>query len=192
MEADGDFTEVHADAASGVGRVFSDSEERYLMEASSTTGFVAWRMADGTILVSESVEVSLRASTSVEFWACAGYQDTTPAGEITAFDCHGCGLTRVDVMALTALESLDCGFNRLTELNLAGLRCLQVLDVEGNRLASLGVGDLSSLRILNCANNRLTTLDLSSLTALQVVDCSINKLQMVRKEGCDSLRDYRQ
>jgi hypothetical protein len=175
----------------GVGRVSNNGTERYLLEANSSTGYVAWKTADGTILVSEAAQVSLRAGPSIEFWSCAGYQDTMQEGNITAFDCHGCGLTQVDVTGLVYLEKLDCSFNRLRKLNLTGLRELQVLDVEGNQLAALGVGDLSALRVFNCAANRLTKLDLSGLGALQVVDCSNNRLKLIRHTGCSSLMDFR-
>jgi Leucine-rich repeat (LRR) protein len=174
-----------------VGRVSNDGKERYLLEANSTTDYVAWKTDDGTILVSKAAEVSLKAGPSIEFWSCAGYQDTTPAGDITSFDCHGCGLTRVDVTGLVSLENLDCSFNQLTELDLAGLRELQVLDVEGNQLKALGVGDLRALRVLNCSTNRLTKLDLSGLSALQVVDCSNNRMQTVNRNRCTMLQDFK-
>jgi Leucine-rich repeat (LRR) protein len=173
------------------GCVANDGVERYLLEANSTTGYVAWKTAEGTILVSEAAQMSIRTGPSIEFWSCAGYQDTTPAGNITAFDCHGCGISRVDVTRLASLEYLDCSFNRLTKLKLAGLRELQVLDVEGNQLKALGVGDLQALRVLNCSANRLTKLDLSGLSALQVADCSNNPLKAVNRQGCMMLEDFR-
>lgn len=174
-----------------VGRLFSDGVERYLLEAGSTSGYTAWKMADGTILISEAMQVSIPAGPSVNFWACAGYQDTTPSGYIKTFDCHGCGLTRVDVTELISLEYLDCSFNRLTELNLAGLRALQGLDVEGNQLERLVVRDLPSLRMINCASNWLTELDLTGLSALRVVDCSKNQITHVRRQGCPFLGDLK-
>lgn len=150
--------------------------QRYLLEAESTTGFVAWRLAAGTTLVSEAKQLSIRPSKSVAFWSCAGYTDTTPAGHITSFDCHGNGLTKLSVTALTGLQYLDCCYNKLTELDLSGLTDLQALDADHNRLTFLTVHHLRALRVLKCSHNRLQQLDVSGLAALQVLDCTHNPL----------------
>lgn len=157
-----------------VGRLSSEGKERYLLEADSTTGYVAWRLADGTTLISNAKQVSLGSSPLVSFWSCASYTDTMPAGQITCFDCHGNSLTRLDVRALTALRSLDCSFNKLTELPLDGLTELEVLDAESNRLKKLEVRSLNALRVLNCAANKLTELNLTGMNRLQVVECTGN------------------
>jgi len=148
--------------------------KRYLIEAESTTGFVAWRLDDGTILVNPAETVDLPASPSLAFWPCAGYQDTTPSGDIISLDCHANQLARLDVRRLKALRFLDCCYNRLTELDLTGLADLEVLDADNNELAALDVHHLSALRILNCANNRLTSLNLIEMGWLQVLDCTGN------------------
>lgn len=117
-----------------IGFVSNGSSVRYSLEAESTTGFVAWKLADGTTLTSEASQVSLAVGDYVSFWACASYTDTTPAGRIVYFDCHGNGLVRVDVRALIGLQYLDCSFNQLTELPLDGLTELQALDADSNQL----------------------------------------------------------
>ena len=174
-----------------VGYISNGGTQRYLLEAESTTGFTAWKMADGTILVSEAMQVSLAASASVKFWPCAGYQDTTPAGRIISFDCHGNDATQLDVRGLTGLAYLDCSFNRLRELPLDGLAELEALDVDNNQLANLNVRGLQALRVLNCAHNRLRSLDVSGLTGLQILDCSDNPMFAFRHDGCTSLRDVK-
>ena len=175
-------------AGQAVGYLSNNGSQRHLLEAESTTGFVAWRTADGTTLVNAAPEVSLPPSPSIAFWSCAGYQDTTPAGCITFFDCHGNGITRLDVRALTGLEFLDCSFNRLRELLLDGLTELQALDADNNQLASLEVRGLHALRVLNCANNGLTKLDLSGLDLLQILDSSGNPIVSLNCDGCGALR----
>lgn len=153
-----------------IGFVSNGGSGRYSLEAESTTGFVAWKLADGTTLVSEAAQVSLAASEYVRFWACAGYEDTTPTGRIVYFDCHGNGLGRVDVRALTGLKYLDCSFNKLTELPLDGLAELEALDACNNQLERLDVHHLHQIRILKCANNKLSELDLTGLIVLQFTD----------------------
>lgn len=173
----------------GIGYASNGGAQRYLLEAESTTGFVAWKTADGTTLVSNAIQVSLAASPSLEFWSCVGYTDTTPAGRIIDFDCHGNALTHLDVRGLAGLEYLDCCFNELTELPLGGLVELQALDTSHNILTRLNVQDIKALRVLNCAVNRLTKLDLSGLAALQILDCSENRLTVLKLDGCASLRE---
>jgi hypothetical protein len=171
-----------------VGYVSNVGACRYLLEAESTTGFVAWKIADGTILINGAMQASIPASPHVTFWSCASYTDTTPAGRIVYFDCHGNSLHRLDVRGLVGLEYLDCSFNDLAELPLNGLAELQALDADNNQLASLDVRHLKELRVLNCANNRLTRLDLSGLAVLQVLDCSGNPLSAPVLDGCTALR----
>ncbi len=172
-----------------VGHLSNGGTRRYLLEACSTTGFVAWRIADGTTLISQAMQVSLKRSPSVSFWSCAAYTDTTPVGHITAFDCHGNGLTTLNISALTGLQHLDCCHNQLTELDLSSLTDLQALDADHNRLTSLEVRHLRALRVLNCASNRLQQLDVSGLASLQVLDCATNPLVSLKCDGCTQLRE---
>lgn len=171
------------------GHLSNGGKKRYLLEAESTTGFVAWKLADGTILVSGTTHVSIKPTRSVSFWACAGYRDTTPAGKIVLFDCHDNALTKLDVRGLTGLEFLDCSNNRLSKLPLDGLTELEALDADNNHLTSLAVRHLHALRVLNCAGNRLTRLDLSGMSGLQILDCSGNPIKTLKLDGCDSLQE---
>ena len=172
-----------------IGYLANGGLQRYLLEAESTTGFVAFKLADGTTLVSNAMQISIAASRSMSFWPCAGYKDTTPDGQIISFDCHGNALTHLEVRALSGLEYLDCSFNQLTELPLDGLADLQGLDADNNQLTSLDVRGLDALRVLNCANNRLRKLDLSGLDGLQILDCSNNDLVSLKLDGCTALQD---
>jgi len=177
---------IHPAAGQPAGFLSNGGTQRYLLEAESTTGFMAWRVADGTTLVSSAIQVSLKPSASVTFWSCASYTDITPAGRITAFDCHGNGLTRLDVTALKDLQYLDCCYNQLAELDLSGLTELQALEADHNRLTSLEVRHLRALRVLNCAHNRLTQLDVSGLS-LRVLEYANNPLTTLKREGCTKL-----
>jgi hypothetical protein len=176
-------------AGQPAGYLSNGGAQRYLLEAESTTGFVAFKTADGTTLVSSAMQVSIAASPAISFWPCAGYEDTTPSGRIIDFDCHGNSLTLLDVRALTSLEYLDCSYNQLGELVLDGLTELQGLDADNNQLTTLDVQRLSALRVLNCAGNRLTKLDLSGLDCLQILDCSGNQLVSLDLYRCTALQD---
>jgi hypothetical protein len=191
MDAYSDPTSPRPPADPAVGYLSNGGTQRYLMEAESTTGYVAWQTADGTTLISQSMQVSIAASPSIRFWSCAGYQDTTPAGRILSFDCHGNAIAQLDVRGLAGLEYLDCSYNKLVELPLTGLTELEGLDADDNQLASLDVHDLQALRVLNCAGNRLRVLDITGLDGLQILDCSNNQLVTLRYEGCNAIRDFR-
>ena len=180
-----------ATAGQACGYVANNGVKRYLLEAESTTGFVAWKAADGTVLINAAMEVSLPAQESFSFWPCVGYQDTTPAGRIISFDCHGNALTHLDVRNLAGLEYLDGSFNQLQELPLDGLTELECLDVDNNQLVNLDVCGLGALRVLNCAGNRLRSLDLSGLNNLQILDCSDNQITALRLDGCKLLPDVK-
>jgi hypothetical protein len=122
-------------SVSPIGYASNGGVRRYLLEAESTTGFVAWKLADGTTLVANTTEISIAASSSLSFWPCASYTDTTPGGQIKYFDSHGNALTHLDVTALAglaALQILDCSNNRIAALNLDGCTALQDSRSGGN------------------------------------------------------------
>lgn len=171
------------------GTMCNGGKRRYLVEAQSTTGYVAWRTAGGVVLVGNAQQVSIAASAHLTFWSCAGYQDTSHAGHITSLDCHDNGLTSLDIHRLTELEYLDCSFNKLREVDLTGLAGLQALDADHNHLIRLEVQCLRTLRMLNCARNRLAALDVTGLGALEVLDCSHNRLNTLDLGDCRSLKD---
>ena len=72
-------------------------------------------------------------------------------------DCHGIGLTTLNVSMNFKLRELDCSYNQLKEY-------LPILS--------------SGLKILNCSHNNLTYMDLGILSGLKLeeVDCSYNKI----------------
>ena len=72
-----------------IGYLSNGGVQRYLLEAESSIGFVAIELEGGTTLVSNAMQISIAASRSISFWPCAGYKDTTPAGQIISFDCTG-------------------------------------------------------------------------------------------------------
>lgn len=161
-----------------VGSLSNGGRRRYLIEAVSTTDFTAWQLDDGTTLISKTLNISLPPSPRMFFWSCAAFNNTTPAGDIIALDCHDNGLTNLDVTSLQGLKFLDCSFNCLTVLELTGLPELVALNADNNQLTQLNIGNLRSLRVLNCANNQIESLDTEVLDRLEVKDISGNLLKI--------------
>lgn len=77
--------------------------------------------------------------------------------DLEKLDCHGIGLTTLNVGKNFKLRELDCSYNQLKEY-------LPILS--------------SGLKILNCSHNNLTYMDLGILFGLKLeeVDCSYNKI----------------
>ena len=77
--------------------------------------------------------------------------------DLEKLDCHGIGLTTLNVGKNFKLRELDCSYNQLKEY-------LPILS--------------SGLKILNCSHNNLTYMDLGILYGLNLeeVDCSYNKI----------------
>jgi Leucine-rich repeat (LRR) protein len=178
-------------SGSAVGQFSNGGTRRYLIEAESSTGFIAWKLADGITLTSNSIQVSLPAGPLISFWACAAYTDSTPAGQITSLDCHGNEMTHLEICTLKGLKSLDCSFNSLAELSLGELPELQVLDASNNQLTNLNVRGLGALRVLDCSYNRLTQLDVSNLDALQILEHSKNTGIKIKTGDCPLLEAKR-
>lgn len=166
-------------------------QDRYLLEVQSTTGYVAWQTAEGARLVSQAEQVSIARSRLVRFWPCAGFKDTSYAGQIISVDCHGNSLIMLDVSALTDLQYLDCSYNRLDDLDLCNNRQLQAINAEHNRLEELAVKHLSGLRLLNCSQNRLRELDLEGLKSLEVLDVQGNPLHRLGRSTVGKLKTIR-
>ncbi len=170
-----------------IGQLSNGGTRRYLIEAESSTGYIAWKLSDGTTLINQSPQVSLPADPLVTFWACASFTDSTPAGQIVKLDCHGNSLTKLNVHGLSGLNSLDCSFNNLAQFSVGHLSELQVLDASNNRLAEIDVQALRALRVLDCSMNRLNRLDVSGLASLQVLDYAGNPDIKVRADCCPML-----
>lgn len=177
---------------------FPDEEfRRFLKECCDTNG-------DGKL------DVDIKNMTIPTGYAITSLEGIRFFEDLEKLDCHGIGLTTLNVSKNFKLEELNCSNNKLTSMNLGilpGLNLEEVdcsnnnitnivmwsvgelvkFDCSNNALMSLDVSQCSKLQQLNCAGNQLMELDVSSQTQLTELDCHNNKLTELNVEQNGSL-----
>lgn len=124
--------------------------------------------------------------------------------DLEKLDCHGIGLTTLNVGKNFKLKELDCSQNQLKKsvdilssglkkLNCSGNQLMELdvghqtqltqLDCSNNKLTELNVKQNGGLISLICNDNQLTTLDLSHNHSLSKLNCAKNRLACVDVTG---------
>jgi hypothetical protein len=165
---------------------------------SSTTGYVAARLWDGSIYlygngdsnatqyitfgIPESGNWSSSAPKEIFFWSCGSEESSAQYGDITWINVSDQNVTNLDISGLNALTHLFCANNLLTSLNLNGLTALTRLECNNNFLTALDISGLTELEIVFCYYNsiieRLNAREASSLTELRCQNNSITSLEL--------------
>ena len=156
---------------------FPDSEfRRFLKECYDTDG-------DGKINVDIK---SMKIPTS---YAIKSLEGISFFEDLETLDCHGIGLTTLNVsknFKLTHmnlgillglnLEEVNCSNNKITNIVMDSVGELVKFDCSNNDLMTLDVSQCFKLKELNCSGNQLMELDVGNQTQLTQLDCSNNKL----------------
>ncbi|MDI1316941.1 T9SS type A sorting domain-containing protein [Flavobacterium sp.] len=130
---------------------------------------------DGEIQVSEAQAVKLLA---VSHFAITDITGLSSFSNLQTLSLSNCGITSLDLNAMTSLRSLSC-FNMvlMSSLSINNLTNLTELNCIGSfNLTSLNVSSLTSLTKLTCIYGGLSTLNINGLTNLTELKCSGNQL----------------
>ena len=158
---------------------FPDEEfRRFLKECYDTDG-------DGKINVDIK---SMKIPTS---YAIKSLEGISFFEDLETLDCHGIGLTTLNVSKNFKLEELNCSDNQLKDyLYILSYR-LKKLNCSNNKLTHMNLGILLGLNLeeVNCSNNKITNIVMDSVGELVKFDCSNNDLMTLDVSQCFKLKE---
>lgn len=106
--------------------------------------------------------------------------------DLEKLDCHGIGLTELNVGKNFKLEELDCSDNQLKESYPILSSGLKKLNCSNNKLTYMNLGSLYGLNLeeANCSNNEIRNIVMDSVGELVKFDCSNNDLMTLDVSQC--------
>ena len=158
---------------------FPDEEfRRFLKECCDTNG-------DGKL------DVDIKNMTIPTGYAITSLEGIRFFEDLEKLDCHGIGLTTLNVSKNFKLEELNCSDNQLKDyLYILSYR-LKKLNCSNNKLTSMNLGILHGLNLeeVNCSNNNITNIVMDSVGELVKFDCSNNDLMTLDVSQCFKLEE---
>ena len=106
-------------------------------------------------------------------------------------DCHGIGLTTLNVSMNFKLKELDCSGNQLKEYLPILSSGLKKLNCSNNKLTHMNLGIRSGLNLeeVDCSNNEIRNIVMDSVGELVKFDCSNNDLMTLDVSQCSKLQE---
>ena len=110
--------------------------------------------------------------------------------DLEKLDCHGIGLTTLNVGKNFKLKELDCSGNQLKKSVDILSSGLKKLNCSNNKLTYMNLGILYGLNLeeVNCSNNNITKIVMDSVGELIKFDCSNNELTALDVSRCYQLK----
>ena len=110
--------------------------------------------------------------------------------DLETLDCHGIGLTTLNVTKNFKLEELNCSDNQLKDYLYILSNRLKKLNCSNNNLTFMNLGILHGLNLeeVNCSNNKITNIVMDSVGELVKFDCSNNALMSLDVSQCSKLQ----
>ena len=111
--------------------------------------------------------------------------------DLEKLDCHGIGLTTLNVGKNFKLKELDCSDNQLKESYPIHSSGLKKLNCSNNKLTHMNLGILYGLNLeeVNCSNNEIRNIVMDSVGELVKFDCSNNDLMTLDVSQCFKLKE---
>ena len=111
--------------------------------------------------------------------------------DLEKLDCHGIGLTTLNVGKNFKLKELDCSGNQLKEYYPILSSGLKKLNCSNNKLTYMNLGILYGLNLeeVNCSNNEIRNIVMDSVGELVKFDCSNNDLMTLDVSQCFKLKE---
>ena len=111
--------------------------------------------------------------------------------DLEKLDCHGIGLTTLNVGKNFKLKELDCSDNQLKESYPILSSGLKKLNCSNNKLTHMNLGILYGLNLeeVNCSNNEIRNIVMDSVGELVKFDCSNNDLMTLDVSQCFKLKE---
>ena len=110
--------------------------------------------------------------------------------DLETLDCHGIGLTTLNVGKNFKLRELDCSYNQLKEYYPILSSGLKILNCSHNNLTYMDLGILHGLNLeeVNCSNNKIWRIVMRREEELVKFDCSNNELMALDVSRCYQLK----
>ena len=111
--------------------------------------------------------------------------------DLEKLDCHGIGLTTLNVGKNFKLRELDCSYNQLKDYLYILSSGLKILNCSNNKLTHMNLGILYGLNLeeVNCSNNEIRNIVMDSVGELVKFDCSNNDLMTLDVSQCFKLKE---
>ena len=111
--------------------------------------------------------------------------------DLEKLDCHGIGLTTLNIGKNFKLKELDCSQNQLKKSVDILSSGLKKLNCSNNKLTHMNLGILSGLNLeeVDCSNNNITNIVMDSVGELVKFDCSNNDLMTLDVSQCFKLKE---
>ena len=111
--------------------------------------------------------------------------------DLEKLDCHGIGLTTLNVGKNFKLRELDCSYNQLKDYLPILSSGLKILNCSNNKLTYMNLGILYGLNLeeVDCSNNEITNIVMDSVGELVKFDCSNNDLMTLDVSQCLKLEE---
>ena len=111
--------------------------------------------------------------------------------DLEKLDCHGIGLTELNVSRNFNLKELDCSGNQLKDYLPILSSGLKKLNCSNNKLTHMNLGIRSGLNLeeVDCSNNEIRNIVMDSVGELVKFDCSNNDLMALDVSQCFKLEE---